>query len=100
MNNAETNAYMRLRRTAQRARQQYQNSQTNENRNAANKAQNNLQKFINNISKKYHIPENARKFRPNHPTWIALQHSRREYERIRGRTPSKTPGKRARKSLA
>lgn len=98
MNNRELNRFARLKLNFKMAVNRNRRAPTNATAANVNRTNQNITNFLRNISKKYHIPSNNRKWRANLPTLTFVHESLRAYNRrVRRReTPAKTPGKRAR----
>jgi hypothetical protein len=98
MNNRELNLFATLKLRYDTAVNRYRNDETNASAANVNRTNQNIKNFLRNISKKYHIPSNNRQWRANLPTLKFVLESLRAYNRRigKGKTPAKTPGKRAR----
>ena len=96
MNNRELNRFATLKLRYDTAVNRYRNGETNASAANVNRTNQNIKNFLTKISKKYHIPSDNRKWRANLPTLAFVLESLRAYNRRVGKTPAKTPGKRAR----
>jgi hypothetical protein len=98
MNNRELNRFAILKLRYDTAVNKWKNDETNASAANVNRTNQNITNFLRNISKKYNIPSDNTQWRANLPTLKFVLKSLRAYNRRvgKGKTPAKTPGKRAR----